>query len=264
MPKRIIDHDLVKVYGDRFDKWKDKTEQDKLIKMLYWGDEVEMPTPGQASDENVGRVDVRVYNYGKGKNQDGYIKKNKKGGKFLPLNLRAGSGKHLLEVTFVDVQQGDATLIRTPDRKLIVVDGGEEVFLARILASMFPFTTRANPLDIDALVISHGDADHFSGLVKLAEAANETGNRRRKRIFTNILRYYHNGMVKLPSSKKVNGKSKSRPDREMFGATAKSGRSRFVTDLWDDPRDAPLMNGPFTNWATALTGMIGPGAEIRR
>ena len=75
MAKRVLNHDLVKVYGDRFDKWKDKTEKDKLIRVLYWGDEVEMPNPAQAADDTVGRVDVRIYNYGEGKFQDGYIKK---------------------------------------------------------------------------------------------------------------------------------------------------------------------------------------------
>jgi hypothetical protein len=137
-------------------------------------------------------------------------------------------------VTLVDVQQGDATLIRTPDRKLIVVDGGEEVFLARILASMFPRTTAQKPLNIDALVITHGDADHFSGLVK------------------------------LPSSKMVNGESKSRPDREMFGATVKIGQTRFVTDRWHDPHNAPLMNGPFTNWVNALPVLTTATTKLRR
>lgn len=262
MPKRVIDHDLVKVYGERYNKWKDKTEQNKLIQVLYWGDEVEMPTPAQADDVTVGRVDVRVYNYGKGEYQDGYIKKRKKSGQYLPLKLRMGSGKYLLEVTFVDVQQGDATIIRTPDRKLMIVDGGEEVFLARILASMFPFTTSAHPLEIDALIITHGDADHFSGLVKLAEAASET--RTRKRIHTKVLRYFHNGLVKLPSSKIVAGESKTRPDREMFGATQKIGSTRFITELWNDPRQAPIMNNPFTDWVAAMNTLVDGNSVVRR
>ena len=262
MAKKVLDHDLVKVYGDRFDKWKNKTEKNKLVRVLYWGDEVEMPNPAQASDDAAARVDVRIYNYGRGEFQDGYIKKRKKKGKFLPIRLRSGSGKHLLEVTFVDVQQGDATLIRTPDRKLIIVDGGEEVFLARILASMFPRTTATRPLNVDALVVTHGDADHFSGLVKLAQAAGE--QRTRKRIHTNVLRYFHNGLVKLPSSKMVSGKRKDRPDSEMFGATKKVGRTSFVTELWNDPRDAPLMNDPFTAWVNALPGLLDPNADVRR
>ena len=262
MTRRTLDHDLTKVYGDRFDPWKNKTEKDKLIRVLYWGDEVEMPNAGQATDDAQSRVDVKIYNYKEGKKADGYIKKRKKGGKYLPLNLRSGAGKNLLEVTFVDVQQGDATIIRTPDRKLIIVDSGEEVFLARLLASIFPGTTAAKPLEIDALVITHGDADHFSGLAKLADAATHT--EARKRLHSKVLRYYHNGLVKLPSTKIVNGQSKDRPNTEMLGSTVKVGSTRYVTDLWDDPRSAPLMNDPFTNWTQAMAQLMDGTTDIRR
>jgi hypothetical protein len=54
MAKKNLDQDLIKVYGDRYDKWKGKVEQNKLIRALYWGDEVEMPTPAQASDDTAG------------------------------------------------------------------------------------------------------------------------------------------------------------------------------------------------------------------
>ena len=262
MARKILDHDLTKVYGDRFDPWDDKTEKDKLIRVLYWGDEVEMPNPAQATDDSQSRVDVRIYNYKEGRMVDGYIRKSRSKGKFLPLKLRTGAGKNLLEVIFVDVQQGDATIIRTPDRKLIIIDGGEEVFLARLLASMFPGTTAAKPLNIDALVITHGDADHFSGLVRLAEAATDT--RPRKRLHASVSRYFHNGLVKLPSSRIVNGKPRSRPDTEMLGATVKIGSTRYVTDLWEDPRNAPLMNDPFTDWVAAMPKLMDGGTQIRR
>jgi hypothetical protein len=262
MAKKVIGHDLVKVYGDRFNKWDDKVEKDKVVRMLYWGDEVEIPKLSEITDPAEGRVHVRIHNYGLGKFEDGYIKKKKKGGAFVPLQVRAGADKHLLEVTFVDVQQGDATIIQTPDRKVIIVDGGEEVFLARLLASEFPNTTAANPLDVEALVVTHGDADHFSGLVKLGEAA--THKTPRKRIHVDIEHYFHNGLVKLPSSKIVNGKSKSRPAKEMFGTSKKVGTTRYATELWDDPRQAPLMNEPFTDWVAAMPTLLGPAATVKR
>ena len=187
MTKKVLDHDLIKVYGDRFDKWKNKTEKNKLIRMLYWGDEVEMPTPSQASDDTAARVDVRVYNYAAGAFQDGYIKKRKKKGKFLPIKLRSGPGKHLLEVIFVDVQQGDATLIMTPDRKLIIVDGGEEVFLARILASIFPGTTEAKPLKVEALVITQTVIGRFCDSALSTIMHTQIKNKKIKRFIALIM-----------------------------------------------------------------------------
>ena len=67
MAKKVIGHDLVKVYGDRFNKWDDKVEKDKVVRMLYWGDEVEIPTLSEITDPAEGRVHVRIYNYGLGK-----------------------------------------------------------------------------------------------------------------------------------------------------------------------------------------------------
>ena len=50
MANKVIGHDLVKVYGDRFDKWDDEVEHDKVVRMLYWGDEVEIPTLSEITD----------------------------------------------------------------------------------------------------------------------------------------------------------------------------------------------------------------------
>ena len=262
MAKQVIGHDLVKVFGDRFDKWSGRTEKGKVVQILYWGDEVEVPTVSEITDPTADRVHVSIYDYGVGRFEDGYIKKRQQGGGFVPLAVRNGSDKYLLEATFVDVQQGDATIIRTPDRKLIIVDGGEEVFLARLLASTFPGTSAADPLGIDALVVTHGDADHFSGLVKLAEAAVHPTPR--KQIHVAVERYFHNGLVKLPSSKIVNGVRKTRPTGEMFGASKKVGTTLFATDLWDDPRQAPEMNEPFAAWVAALPEILSTNATVKR
>ena len=40
----------------------------------------------------------------------------------------------VLQVAFVDVQQGDGALVQTPSGKLITIDGGENQLFARFLA----------------------------------------------------------------------------------------------------------------------------------
>ncbi|MFQ5555139.1 MAG: ComEC/Rec2 family competence protein [Acidimicrobiia bacterium] len=61
-------------------------------------------------------------------------------------------------VSFLDVGQGDATLLRSPDGAVALVDGGADPRLMR---------TRLGEREvarIDLLVVTHGDIDHFGGL----------------------------------------------------------------------------------------------------
>ncbi len=68
-----------------------------------------------------------------------------------------------LHVTFLDVGQGDAIFIETPDGRQIVVDGGRypSLFLDKLGQEM-PFWDR----DLDIVVATHGDEDHILGLVE--------------------------------------------------------------------------------------------------
>ncbi|MBK9031550.1 MAG: MBL fold metallo-hydrolase [Myxococcales bacterium] len=100
----------------------------------------------------------------------------------------------LLELAFIDVGQGDACLITTPERRKVLIDGGENQLAARYLARRFGGGT----VVFDAIVVTHGDADHFSGLSRLVEAANEPRPEKRIRIETD--RVFHNGLVKRPAS----------------------------------------------------------------
>jgi competence protein ComEC len=69
-----------------------------------------------------------------------------------------------LHVTFFDVGQGDALLIRTPTGRHILVDGGYyPAVLGRHLGRALPFWQR----EIDLIIATHADADHVSGLPPL-------------------------------------------------------------------------------------------------
>jgi hypothetical protein len=49
----------------------------------------------------------------------------------------------VLQVGFVDVQQGDGALVQTPSGKLITIDGGENQLFARFLAGRLRDTSPA-------------------------------------------------------------------------------------------------------------------------
>lgn len=65
-------------------------------------------------------------------------------------------------VTFVDVGQGDAAWLRTPDGMDILIDGGRYGHALQYLQG------HGSP-DIETMVASHPDADHIGGLVPILE-----------------------------------------------------------------------------------------------
>ncbi|ADJ25372.1 DNA internalization-related competence protein ComEC/Rec2 [Dehalogenimonas lykanthroporepellens BL-DC-9] len=68
-----------------------------------------------------------------------------------------------LKVVFLDVGQGDAVYIRTPYGQDILIDGGPSPQrLAQELGRQMPFWNRT----IELVVLTHGDADHLTGLVE--------------------------------------------------------------------------------------------------
>lgn len=70
-----------------------------------------------------------------------------------------------LHVTFCNVGQGDGIVIRTPDGKNILVDGGPDNSILTCLAKNMPFWDRT----IDLVILSHPDLDHYYGLIDVTQ-----------------------------------------------------------------------------------------------
>lgn len=69
-----------------------------------------------------------------------------------------------LEVTFLDVGQGDSIVIRSPDHRTFVIDGGDKGNGQKIER----FLKYKGIRKIDALILSHAHQDHMLGLGELA------------------------------------------------------------------------------------------------
>jgi competence protein ComEC len=91
------------------------------------------------------------------------------------LSVRAvpagGAGDGLLRLTFLSVGQGDATLVRLPDGKWMLVDGGgragdDETRIGERL--LLPALRSLGVRRIDYLVLSHEHPDHLQGVLFLA------------------------------------------------------------------------------------------------
>jgi competence protein ComEC len=76
-----------------------------------------------------------------------------------------------LEIHAIDVGQGDALAIRSPGGRWILVDagpGGQDYDAGR--ARVVPFLLSRGVRRLDALILTHPDADHFGGAASVLEA----------------------------------------------------------------------------------------------
>lgn len=70
-----------------------------------------------------------------------------------------------LKVWFFDVGQGDAIFIETPNHHQILIDGGPgSGVLSKLGSVMLPWDKT-----IDAIIFTHPDADHITGLIPILE-----------------------------------------------------------------------------------------------
>src|SRR5215208_3371379 len=161
--EQVIAVDLASVY--------ETPEKDNLIRILGWGDRVEV------EEENDEHIRIKTTKFLE--KSDGSIEPVPASGFIVP---SASSGIEpdevvapkeeagVLKVDFVDVQQGDASAIETPGGQVVLVDGGNNQLFARYLASRYRDTSENEPRDVECIVVTHGDADHFSGLVDIQES----------------------------------------------------------------------------------------------
>ncbi len=237
----VINVDLADVWAEQGRK--------NLSRTLAWGDEVTI-LETTAVFLRIETVEFRTQPDGSVLPHKivGYIEPAKSSG-FKPADVvRKRAQNKVLKVNFVDVQQGDGAVIEAPDGKIILVDGGDNQMFARYLAGRFRGTSAAKPKNIECILVTHGDADHFSGLPEIQKS--ETNSNLLKRLFIRPKRIYHNGIVKRPS--RMNGKNV--PERELLGATQKTAEGIFITGLEEDllAVDDAQLNQPFKAWKTAL------------
>ncbi len=126
----------------------------KARMQLLWGDRV---TVIEKAD---GRVKVRA----RGRQNFGWVKESDLG------------GESLLELYFIDVGQGDGILIKTPNGRHLMLDGGYRrrsqdtgKNAADFVDWKFFHDYGEDTIKLDAILASHCDTDHYGGLADLLE-----------------------------------------------------------------------------------------------
>lgn len=149
------------------------------------------------------------------------------GEEFLFVNTRrAGKGGFVakkevtkalpLKIFFVDVGQGDGTLIETP-QGVVVVDGGPSKNFYRFLLHRYkPLFKRGQRVPIRAMIISHPDLDHYKGLQKLLS------DKERFSVDT----VYHNGIMRYP--KKIEQSRKRMLEHNFLKTIIVDGQEAFL------------------------------------
>jgi beta-lactamase superfamily II metal-dependent hydrolase len=133
------------------------TSGTKVLVELLWGDRVTtLSTSGS-------RTKVKA------RGKTGYVK-----------NAALGD-QPLLELYFIDVGQGDGILIRTPDGRHIMIDGGYKRAsqpsgknAADFVDWKFVRDYGTKTIHLDAMIASHNDVDHYGGLWDLLDLERET------------------------------------------------------------------------------------------
>jgi len=72
---------------------------------------------------------------------------------------------NFLRVCFLNVGQGDAILIKSPQGKNILIDGGPDANLIHQLGNKHSYQNH----QIDILVLTHAHADHYIGLIEIVK-----------------------------------------------------------------------------------------------
>lgn len=121
-----------------------------------------------------------------------------------------------LKIFFIDVGQGDGVLIETPQNKRVLVDAGHRDHVYKYLSNwQYSYLLNtANPkVHIDAVIVSHFDADHYGGLIPILED--------RRFSFGSI---YHNGIARFEKEQK------NRPNRYNtdLGTTKGTGKNKLL------------------------------------
>lgn len=83
--------------------------------------------------------------------------------------LLAGYPAHNLQITFLDVGQGDGICMELPDGSVYLMDGGSSDVSKVGNYRLVPFLKAKGIRKIDAVFLSHGDADHINGIAGLLE-----------------------------------------------------------------------------------------------
>ena len=222
------------------------SDNSNLLKQLKWGDEVELPN-GLSTDiwTKAKHKSTEGFVLSKHLIEVAYVKRDrdmqaemvyengdkkkllwgdlvqivKPGAKRCEVRARGSQGKMnvtdltsvaLLEVYFVDVGQGDGVLLRTPDGRHMLIDGGLERAKQQTGKNAADFVDWKFFADyghyrikLDSMMASHSDNDHYGGLHDLVRTSI-MADRELDCLGVDIHTFHHPGLSRWSTVKNAN------------------------------------------------------------
>lgn len=230
---RFLNDDIIRIPVNQLDTSGNPTGKERKI-VLFWGDQVRIK--GRDQGQDIAEFAQLEWNELKGKYET-----VKYAG---PLPKKTTYRDHsVLKVKFVDIGQGDGAMVETPKGQILFIDGGEEEHMRRYVRVAYSHVLRTKPLHCAAIIVTHGDADHFEGLTELVNATRSSNGDP----LVTADRVFHNGLVKISNASGATA----------FGKNVKLDGKTYATELEDDLTkvDDSRMNNPFKKWKAALIGL---------
>jgi beta-lactamase superfamily II metal-dependent hydrolase len=217
---------------ERLDDVSGETHQEK--RKLLWGDLVQITKPG------VKRCEVRARGMA---------------GKMDVDDLTEDA---LLEVYFVDVGQGDGVLVRTPDGRHMLIDGGLERTkqqtgknAADFVDWKFFFDYGDFRIQLDSLMASHSDNDHYGGLHDLVRK-DELADRELDCVSVDVKTFHHPGLSRWTENKEADPKHKQGLGAHADGAFVQLLGDRGDAEKAVSSQSVEKLSGPWKSFIAAV------------
>jgi beta-lactamase superfamily II metal-dependent hydrolase len=199
-----------------------RDDTDKVVGHMLWGDQVR--TNGASSN---GWTPV-ITGRSRLQDQTGWV----------PNACLSNDG--LLEVYIIDVGQGDGVLLRTPDDKWHVVDAGvssaaqmTKKGAANFIRWKFQTDLGRPGVDLEFVMMSHPDFDHYGGLIDLLSGRLYDG-----RTFpVSVKHFWHPGMARFASGERLGRTRDGQVSGIPFPHYGVPSEGSFITELLDKKAD---------------------------
>lgn len=212
----------------------DEAVKGKSILHLLWGDRVKI------LDEAEGRLTVKA------RGREGWV------------NRKALGGESLLELYVIDVGQGDGMLIKTPDGRHLMIDGGlrrEKQDTGKSAADFVDWKFFKDygeeQIVLDAIVVSHCDADHYGGLIDLL-GVDETNELDCEKVLVENIYHAGIGHWKGPEGRSWLGPHETGKDSRDYFTQLVGDRDAIVAALAKDAD--PAFSGEWADFMQAVRG----------